>query len=352
MGARPHSERNDMNQQTNFNPGAQTAPDPYYGVKRRRSATPWIIGIAIALVVILCASCFIGIIFSDNTFSANKGDNYVGVLHIEGTIASGLDTSLLYTSDGLYSQTYILNAIEEMKKDVENRGILLYVNTPGGEMYAGDDVYQALLNYKKETGRPIYAYFAQTAASGGYYVAMAADEIYAHRLTTTGSIGVTYGTHIDLSGLCEKLGITTEELASGNNKGMGSYFAPLTDEQRAIYQSMIDEYYDYFVDVIVDGRGMSREEVLSFADGRVFTAKQALDLNLIDGIMDYESYKKTVEADFEGGVNFATFSFYEEYAEEMMTYMETLASVPSSELASVLATIKPLDGPLAYYSGH
>lgn len=341
-----------MNGQQNFNVGTQGAPDPYYGAKRKRSATPWIIGIAIGLVVILCASCFIGIIASDGFSSTYRGDNYVGVLHIEGTIASGMDTSLLYTSDGVYSQEYILDSIEEMKLDEENRGILLYINSPGGEMYAGDDVYQALLDYKEETGRPVYAYFAQMAASGGYYIAMAADEIYAHRMSTTGSIGVTYGTHIDISGLCEKLGITTEELASGDNKGMGSYFAPLTEEQKAIYQSMIDEYYGYFVDVVMDGRDMPREEVLEIADGRVFTAKQALGYGLIDGITDYESYKKTVEADFEDGVNFTTFSFYEEYAEEMMSYIDTLYAIPSSELASVIATIKPLDGPLAYYSGH
>ena len=332
----------------------QAVRDPYYGhsAKRKRNATPWIIGIAAGLVVLLCVVCVIGIFTSDSTENTYRGDNYVGVLYIEGTIASSADTSMLYSGSETYNQSYILNSIEKMKQDEENRGILLYLNTPGGEMYAGDDVYQALLDYKHETGRPVYAYFAQTAASGGYYIAMAADEIYAHRMTTTGSIGVTYGTHIDLSGLCERLGIGTEELASGENKGMGSYFAPLTDEQKAIYQSMIDEYYGFFVDVVVDGRGLSEEEVKEFADGRVFTASQALDLGMIDGITDYGSYKKMVNADFEGGVNFVDFSYYNEYSAEILSYIEMLTALPTSELASVLATIKPLDGPLAYYSGN
>lgn len=327
--------------------------DPYYGGRRRRSA-PWIIGIAIALAVILCASCAIGIFLSDPMDDVvyvpdlDGAMNYVGVLHIEGTIASAMDTSLLYTGSQVYNQEYILSCIESMKEDDENRAILLYVNSPGGEMYAGDDVYQALMEYKKETGRPIYAYFAETAASGGYYVAMAADEIYAHRMTLTGSIGVTYGTHIDLSGLCENLGIKTEELTSGDNKAMGSYFSPLTDEQREIYQSLLAEYENIFIDVIVKGRRMPRETVAGFADGRVFSATQALERDLIDGISGYKEYRDKVGDRIGEDVEFVDLYYVADYDALLSSY----ASLPSSEIAAVLATIKPLSGPLAYYSGH
>ncbi|MBO5652952.1 MAG: signal peptide peptidase SppA [Clostridia bacterium] len=330
--------------------------NPYYNKRKRRSATPWIIGITIALVVILFASTFIGIIAaifsgSGNTAPSGLGDayNYVGVLHIEGTISSSMDTSLLYTESSIYNQDYILTTIEEMAKDDENRGILLYINSPGGEMYAGDDVYQALMSYKEETGRPVYAYFAETAASGGYYIAMAADEIFAHRMSLTGSIGVTYGTHIDLSGLCEKLGIKTEELTSGDNKAMGSYFSPLTDEQREIYQSLLAEYEGYFIDVIEKGRGMSHEEILPLADGRVFSANQALENGLIDGISSYEEYEEKVESHLGADVSFVDLSYQGNYEDLLSSY---LASLPSTEIAAVLATIKPLSGPLAYYSGH
>lgn len=348
-----------MNQQPPFtqNQGYREN-DPYYGGAKRRSAAPWIIGIAVALVVILCVSCIIGIFTSDEmqgtgmVTDLSDAYNYIGVLHIEGTIASATDTSLLYTSSQVYSQEYVLSCIEQMKEDDENRGILLYINSPGGEMYAGDDVYQALMEYKEETRRPVYAYFAETAASGGYYIAMAADEIYAHRMTLTGSIGVTYGTHIDLSGLCEKLGITTEELTSGDNKAMGSYFSPLTEEQREIYLSMLTEYEGYFVDVIVEGRDLPRDKVEALADGRVFTATQALEHDLIDGICSYDDYLAAVEEDFEDGVEFVDLTFYMDYEDLLTTYVDSLASLPSSEIAAVLATIKPLNGPLMYYSGH
>jgi protease-4 len=219
-------------------------------------------------------------------------------------------------------------------------------------MYAGDELYAALMEYKAVTKRPIYAYFADLAASGGYYVAMAADEIYANRLCTTGSIGVTYGTHIDLSGLCEKLGISTEELTSGDNKAMGSYFAPLTDEQKAIYQAILEEYEGYFIDVIEEGRGMERAKIEKIADGRIFTAKQALGLGLIDGIGAYKDYKAKIENEFKNGVNFEDISYTADYTEVLSSYISTLSSLPSSEIAAVLATIKPLSGPLAYYSGH
>ena len=344
-----------MNGQQFTGNNGYTPNDPYYGARRRRPATPWIIGIAIALAVILCAACVIGIFVSDFGEDGiyipdlDEAINYIGVLHIEGTIASAMDTSLLYTESQVYNQAYILACIENMKNDEENRAILLYINSPGGEMYAGDDVYQALMEYKKVTGRPIYAYFAETAASGGYYVAMAANEIFAHRMTLTGSIGVTYGTHIDLSGLCEKLGIKTEELTSGDNKAMGSYFSPLTDEQREIYESLLTEYENIFIDVIVTGRGMSREKVEAIADGRVFSASQALTHGLIDGISGYEEYKETVSDRLGEDVGFVDLCYQVDYEELLSSYVSAL---PSSEIAAVLATIKPLSGPLAYYSGH
>ena len=317
--------------------------NPYYGARKRRSATPWIIGITIGLVAILFVSFFIGIfaaIFSESDQTdlsdLDGAYNYVGVLHIEGTISSSMDTSLLYAESSVYNQEYILSCIEEMKYDDENRGILLYINSPGGEMYAGDDVYHALMEYKEETGRPIYAYFAETAASGGYYIAMAADEIFAHRMTLTGSIGVTYGTHIDLSGLCEKLGITTEELASGDNKAMGSYFSPLTDEQREIYHSLLAEYKGFFIDVIEKGRGLSKEEILPLADGRVFSAKQALENGLIDGISSFKEYKETLSNHLGASVTFVDLAYEGNYEELLSSYLTSLPSTVTWFLYSPL----------------
>ena len=124
----------------------------------------------------------------------------------------------------------------------------------------------------------------EMAASGGYYISAPCDKIFANRNCWTGSIGVTIGTIYDISGLLEKYGIKTQTITSGKNKAMGSSVEPLTDEQQAIYQSLVDEAYEQFVGIVAEGRDMSTAEVKEIADGRVYTAKQALELGLIDEI--------------------------------------------------------------------
>ena len=316
-----------------------------------------VIIIVVAVLVFLCFC--IGIVgcvecFSDSNSNVLSlpAEEYIGVLHIEGTIASTTSTSLLYGTDGTYNHDYMMTAIEEMTEDAYNYGILLYIDTPGGEIYATDELYTALQEYKEETGRPVYAYFASYACSGGYYAAMAADVIYAHRMTTTGSIGVTYGTHIDISGLCDKLGIKTEDITSGDNKAMGSYFSPLTDEQREIYQSQLDECYDYFVEIVADGRGLSLDEVKALADGRTYTAKQALNAKLIDGIMTYDEYLNLVEADFDVAVSFHDIEYIPDYDSILSSIGYSAGeALPSSEINAVIAALKPLSGVLVYYAG-
>ena len=127
-------------------------------------------------------------------------------------------------------------------------GILLYINSPGGYVTTSDDLYYELQEYKEETGRPIYAYFDEMAASGAYYAAMQADEIYANRNCWTGSIGVIVST-MNLQGLYEKFGIKEINITSGANKAMGSAGSELTDEQYDILQSMVDESYEQFVSI-------------------------------------------------------------------------------------------------------
>ncbi len=213
-------------------------------------------------------------------------EEHIALLYVTGSIDETSSSADLYQSS--YNQKWLLNTIESIKNSATNRGLMLYLDTPGGSVYATDQVYFKLLEYKEQTGRPIYVSMGPTAASGGYYMAMAADRIYANRNTLTGSIGVTLGTFYDVSGLLENLGITTTTLTSGANKAMGSSTQPMTQQQREIYQSIIDESYQQFLDVVQKGRGIDRESLLSIADGRVYTANQALSLGLIDGIATTE----------------------------------------------------------------
>ncbi|MBO4235634.1 MAG: signal peptide peptidase SppA [Firmicutes bacterium] len=276
----------------------------------------WVKGLIIFSVVCLCiiglgAACSRAVKDVTNVGNSSqptynfKGD-YVGVLYLEGTISDGV------SGDG-YSQGWILERIAQMTEDKNNRGIMLHVNTPGGSAYATSEVYKALLDYKEETGNPIYVYMGQQATSGGYYVAMAADKIYANEECWTGSIGVVVGTLYDFSELFEKYGIKATNIVSGANKDMGSYAKPLTEEQVAILQSLVDDSFGRFVKAVVDGRGLSDAAVRKLADGRIYTAAQALEGGLIDavGSLD-EALTDMVNSNGLSGVNIEAIEYVPE----------------------------------------
>lgn len=262
-------------------PGFNMAPQPV----RRNSGLK--VGLIIALVVIgfifiagVGCNAFVSGIFSgidDKNIQYEFGHDYVGVLSLSGTITDG------ESRDG-YSQDWILDRIDQMKKDGKNRGILLSVNTPGGSAYATAELYNALLDYKKVTGNKIYVYFGSQATSGGYYAAMAGDKIYANQECWTGSIGVIVGPMYNLSGLYEKFGIQPYSFKSGANKDIGANYKDMTDEQRSIMQSLVDDSYNRFVKAVMDGRKMDEATVRTLGDGRIYSANQALENGLIDKI--------------------------------------------------------------------
>lgn len=222
-------------------------------------------------------------IYSTAGMSIMAGDN-IAVLDIAGTISE---------NDGYtYDQQYLLNSVDEIMMDSRNQGLLLRIDSPGGAVYQIDELYLKLMEYKEMTGRPVYAAIESYAASGGYYEACAADEIYANRNAITGSIGVIMGEFVDMSGLMDKLGVDVQYITSGPNKSMGNYYQALTEEQKAIYQSICDEYYDRFVEIVAQSRGMDQEKVYQLADGRVYSAGQALEHGLIDGL---ESFDDTLQ---------------------------------------------------------
>ena len=211
---------------------------------------------------------------------------FVGVIDIVGEISGVSD----YYSTGTYNHSLYMDYIDSLMETEYNEGILLYVDTPGGNVYESDELYLKLMEYKEETGRPIWAYFASEACSGGYYISMAADKIYANRNCWTGSIGVIVSL-MNAEGLYEKLGLEEINIASGDNKAMGSMGEELTQEQYDILQSLVDEAYDQFVDIVCEGRELSEETVRELADGRIYSAKQALEVDLIDGICLQEEMK-------------------------------------------------------------
>lgn len=220
-------------------------------------------------------------------------EDFVGVVDVEGTIMNTSESQGLFSTPASYNHERTLNYIDSMIDAPNNKGIILYVNSPGGGVYESDELYLKLKEYKEETGRPIWTYMGSRACSGGYYISMASDKIYANRNTWTGSIGVIMSL-TNVKGLYDKLGIQEIDITSGPNKAIGSSGLEMTDEQRKILQGMVDESYEQFTSIVEEGRNMDINTVKPIADGRIYTAKQALNLGLIDNIDTYENMKKAM----------------------------------------------------------
>lgn len=275
-------------------------------------------------------------------------DPYVGVLVVNGEISGSADAS------NTYQHGWVLQQVRMMRKDPLNTGMMLYVNSPGGSVFETDELYTELRKYQKKTGRPLYAYFDEMAASGGYYIAASADKIIANKLCTTGSIGVYMGPVIDASRLLTRYGISAEYIKSGRNKAMGNPFTPLTREQREIYQSQIDEYYERFTEIVSQGRKMPIDMVYEIADGRSYTASQALENHLIDRMGNFSQAKKAMKKDCSVG-NFVLIQYQPQttlidYFRQLCDSFEKYAdSQNKSEAQKALEYLSENDGRVFYY---
>ena len=267
-------------------------------------------------------------------------EDYIAIVRVEGTIQEQSGSSTLEASSG-YQHDSTMNYIDELMDDSNNKGILLYVDSPGGTVYESEELYQKLKEYKETTKRPIWDYMAHYAASGGYMVSMASDKIYANSNTTTGSIGVIMSGY-DMSGLYKKLGIRYVSITSGKNKDSSKF----TDEQIAIYQDQINEAYEKFVNIVADGRDMSVEDVKKLADGRTYTAKQAKNNGLIDEISLYPDMKDAMSKKL-GRSTFYEMESDEGLLQSLFSKAESL--VPKSEAQVLTETAKSVESGVPMY---
>ncbi|MCA9257317.1 MAG: signal peptide peptidase SppA, partial [Phycisphaerales bacterium] len=161
-------------------------------------------------------------------------------------------------------------------------------NSPGGSVTASDMLHHEIAKFREHTGKPVVAYFQDVAASGAYFLACASDEIIAQRTSVTGSIGVIM-LMVNMQGTLDFIGVRTDAITSGAYKDAGSPFRTMKAEERKLFQQMVDNFYNQFVDAVDAGRpSLSREQVLTIADGRVYTASQALDNGLVDQIGTFD----------------------------------------------------------------
>lgn len=208
----------------------------------------------------------------------------IAVIPLRGVIMEGA-----YSSSPLdYNHQGLLSALTEAYEDPMVGAIVLAVDSPGGGVYECDQVYQTILELQELYPKPMVVSMGNMAASAAYYISMTADELYATRMTLTGAIGVI-SSLLNMEGLAEKLGLEVDVYKSGAVKDMNSGWREPTAEEDAINQAMVDEYFGYFVDVVAAGRDMDRERVIELADGRAYTASQALAADLIDAIGDQEA---------------------------------------------------------------
>lgn len=219
----------------------------------------------------------------EETVVSGKGKDKILLVDISGVISSKEQGRGLF-GERASMVSRVREELEKASKDERVRGVILRLNTPGGTITASDIIYQEIKRFKRERNLPVVACMMELATSGGYYVATAADTIVAHPTTVTGSLGAI-AIKFNAEGLMEKIGIEDETIMAGDKKDLFSPLRPLTEEERVIIQDMLNEFHQRFISLIAENRKtLSLEQVKPLADGRVYTADQALKNGLVDEI--------------------------------------------------------------------
>jgi len=220
----------------------------------------------------------------DETVVSGKGRDKILLLDISGTISSQEKRGAISfrSEDSLVSR--VREELIRAAKDDHIKGLIVRINSPGGTVTASDIIYNEIKRFKEEKKVPVVAAMTELAASGGYYVAVAADTIVAHPTSVTGSIGVI-AVKLNAQGLMEKIGIVDETFKAGDKKDLLSPMRPATAEERDIIQTMLNAFHQRFKDLVLKGRpSITAAEIETLADGRVYTADQALANKLVDEI--------------------------------------------------------------------
>jgi len=234
--------------------------------KKRDVIIAVVIGLSFVVAMFFFGMIFIGLMSDDADFGFSGLGGDIGVVEIFGVI----------------NEETGRKAIEQIGKWADNssiKGILIHINSPGGGVSISQEIYDAIIRARSE--KPVVAAMASVAASGGVYIACAADRIVANQGTLTGSIGVIMQFHT-AEGLLEKIGIGTETVKSGLMKDVGNYSRSMSEREKSMLQGLVNDTYEQFIEAVAIGRGMEVEEVRDFADGSIFTGLMAYNMGLVD----------------------------------------------------------------------
>jgi protease-4 len=270
--------------------GPSRQPATHAGEPRRRRRWPFVVGglVALGLVGLVVFAVVLILVATsgptapalyDEEYVSGDGPDKVVVVPIEGVIAPADDTlgGVLPTS----TPEGLTDALRQAGSDPSVVAVVLEIDSPGGGVTASDEMHQSVLDFEENTGEPVVVSMQDVTASGGYYISTAADRIVANKTTLTGSLGVIFEI-TNFAEAADKYGIKQVVIKSGKYKDIGSAFREMTPEERDIFQSIVDDSYAQFVDVISEGRDIPKDRVREIADGRVYSGLQAKKLGLID----------------------------------------------------------------------
>lgn len=216
------------------------------------------------------------------------GDEIIALVNIDGIILeSASGGGFLGLTDDVVSARRLKKTLNEIKTDDNVKALLLRVNSPGGTAAAAEEILRELNDFKASTDMPVVVYFTDIATSGAYYVSLAADTIVANPSTITGSVGVIIS-YLSFRELAQEYGIQQVVYKSGELKDLTNPFGEVTDREQIVLEQLVRDAYQNFRQAVVDGRGLTENQLNVIGDGRIVSAKTALDLNLIDQIGHFE----------------------------------------------------------------
>jgi len=236
-----------------------------------------------AIIISLCVLALLAAILIPIILLSRPAAGKIVVIPLSGTITTG-DSSLF--SSSTITPGLVREYLTKAEKDSAVKAIVLRIESPGGEIEPCQEILLEIERVKET--KPIVVSMGGTAASGGYYISTQANKIVALPTTQTGSIGVISAV-INVEELLEKLGIQIEIFKGGKYKDMYWGFRELTPEEEEIMKQTVDEYYEQFIDVVAEGRGLSKEDVRDLATGQLYTGTEAKELGLVDELGDLDT---------------------------------------------------------------
>ncbi|MEO0586305.1 MAG: signal peptide peptidase SppA [Planctomycetota bacterium] len=222
------------------------------------------------------------------------GGPQVAIIDVSGLIANAERRGLLRSGENPVAT--LQEKLGEAAADRSVVGVILRINSPGGTVTASDVMHREIERFRLQSGKPVVALMMDVAASGGYYVSLAADETVAHPTTITGSVGVIVQT-ISVEPALARLGVRTDAIKSGPNKDAGSPLSTMDAAQRATLQTLVDDFYDRFLERVRTARpGVGPETMAQATDGRVYSGTAAYEMGMVDGVGDlYTALDRAVD---------------------------------------------------------